>query len=168
MRRLTAIVVLTAALAAAPPAAAKEIVSVQACAADRCVTSKDEAVLTALMHGGTPAPPQDGAPSVSLRASVGDGRTGEVFDTFTMEWVPARRMLVGEDGTWMRVPPAAGRALDRLSRSVAAPPPARRSRSAPAPGDGARLAWVLVAAAAIALPLGAVLLLRHASARPAS
>jgi hypothetical protein len=181
MRRLTPLLALAAVLVITAPAAAKEILSVQACGPDRCVTTEDEEVRAALMNGGAPSKPPGGeARSHLLRARVGDPRTGEEFGTFVSAWVPRWHMLVGEDGTWMRVPARAERAFERVTRGLvtfppselgrlaqseidlptAAPPP--RPRSAPAPtrddpgGDGM---WWLLLAAGIALGLGGALLL---------
>jgi hypothetical protein len=126
MRRLTFILTLAAALALASPAAAKEVVSVQACGPGGCVTSDDDDVLTALTNGGTPSvPPGAAARSVVLRASVGDPKTGEVFGRFTSAWVPRWRMVVGEDGSWMHVPPQAERAFERLTRGLGTFPPSK-------------------------------------------
>jgi hypothetical protein len=181
MRRLTPLLTLAAFLALASPAAAKEILSVQACGPDRCVTTDDDQVRRVLMNGGAPAEPPGGeAPSYVLRASIGDPRTGEEFGTFRSAWVPHWRMLMFEDGTWMRVPAGAERAFGRITSGLATFPPSQLGRlaqseidlptAAPPPqprrvptrdDSGGGSAWWLLIPAAIALGLGGALLLRR-------
>jgi hypothetical protein len=175
MRRLTPILALAAALAVAAPASAKEVLSVRACGPEHCVTSEDEAVLRTLMNGGTPSEaPGRAAPVVVMRASIGDSRTGEEFGTFMSAWVPRRSMLVDESGTWMRVPPEAEAAFDRMARGLgtfppsqlgrlaqseidlpaASPEPPPRRAPAPSPGSGTSGTWLLLLPAGVVLALG--------------
>jgi hypothetical protein len=187
MRRLTPILALAGALALAAPATAKEVLSAQACGPDRCVTTKDEPVLTVLMNGGRPSdPPSGDARSVTLRASVGEGRSGEELGTFTMSWVPRWRMLVDEAGAWMRVSPQAAAALERVTRGLGTFPPSKLGRLAPAQIDppttppsprprqapastadsGTSGVWWLLVPAGIAAALGGVALVRRRRPSP--
>jgi hypothetical protein len=169
MRRLMLLVVLTT-LAVAPPASAKEIVSVHACGPDSCVTSEDDSLRAVLMHGGTRGVPRgDRARSIALKATSGNRQTGEEFGSFMAAWVPEWGILIIEDGDWMRVPVGAALTLRRLTDQVGTfpprelhrlPPAERELPVAPAADSGAGVGWLLgLAAAVAALTLGAVLLL---------
>jgi hypothetical protein len=178
MRRLAPILTLAAALTITSQASAKGVLSVQVCGPDRCITSKDEQVREVLTIGGTPAKPPGGkASSYALRATVGDPRTGEEFGTFRAAWVPRFRMLVAEDGSWMRVAPKPARAFERMTSGLATfrpsqlsrlaplamdlptatpPAPPRPAPAAPREPDGGGLWWLLVPAG-IVVALGATL-----------
>src|SRR4051812_30522856 len=108
--RLVAALIAAAALVAAPTASAKEIVKVRVCGLDGCVTTRDEAILAGLTNGGPPVvpPPMRGG-VISLRSAVSDGQ--RVRAHFTSWWAPSLRMLVTEDGTWMRLPDLSAAAL---------------------------------------------------------
>jgi hypothetical protein len=180
MRRLAFIAIALATLALPATAAAKEVLAVQACGTDDCVTTKDKSVLTAVMDGGPPSvPPANRARSYVLRVSMGD--QGEEMGTWMAAYVPRFRMLVGEDGAWMALPAASKRALDNLTAGLktfppselgrlgqaeidlptAAPPPPIEPASAPVPArapDGG-FAWLPVTLGIAALlGLGGVLL----------
>jgi hypothetical protein len=165
MRRVSALVfVLAAVLLAAPAAQAKEITKVRACGLDGCVTTRAPAVLAGLTDGGPPTvPPRMQGGVISLRAAVSDGH--RTVAHFTSWWVPELRLLVTEDGTWMRLPANSVAALDRLTGGFEPlpastivseqPPPAATPAPAARTDDGGPN-WLLVALAAVAL-LGATL-----------
>jgi hypothetical protein len=150
-----------------PAADAKEVTKVTACGADDCVTTRDPAILQALMDGGSPTvPPKTDNPVVRLRATIslpGQGAIGQ----FITWWVPASRLLVDEAGNWLSLPPRAERALQRVTRQLAPLPAARAGiaspRSTPAASDDdARLGWWFgLVALAVAGAAGTVLTLRH-------
>jgi hypothetical protein len=166
MRRAsTLVLVLAAVLLAAPAAQAKEITKVRACGLDGCVTTRDQAVLAGLTDGGPPmVPPRMQGGVIGLHAAVSDGQ--RTVAHFTSWWVPELRLLVTEDGTWMRLPTASAAALDRLTGgfepfpastivSEQPPPPAATPAPAARTDDGGP-SWLLLALAAVAL-LGATL-----------
>lgn len=135
MRRLT-LLFLLAALVAAPAASAKEIMAVTACGPERCVTSDDEDVTGALMNGGSPTQlRKDTAGVVLLRASVGDGVREEELASWMSAWEPRAGLLIGEDGTWMRLPAAAGLAIEELTAGLSTYPPSILERLGSAEGE---------------------------------
>ena len=76
MRRLVFVTVLLACLAAASPAASKEVQSVRACGAGDCATSKAAGLMRGMMDPGPPAgAPAAAAPFYGLTLAVGDGKT---------------------------------------------------------------------------------------------
>jgi len=156
MTRLATFIVVLATLVVVPTAAAKEITKVRACGDDGCVTTTDPAILQGLMNGGPPTiPPNAHAPAVRLTSTVSEGPGGKAIAKFHSRWVPSLGLLVAEDGTWMKLPDDAARALNALgvhpSRAATG---ARPAASPPvAPDDGAPT-WLLVAAG---LALAAVL-----------
>src|SRR5919199_173497 len=101
MRRLVTFTAL-ALLALAPAAQGKQVTKVTACGPDDCITTKDRAVLGAITDGGPPSVPPGKGRVVVVTASVAERPNGKVMGRFTTAWVPKYRMLVGEDGTWMR------------------------------------------------------------------
>jgi hypothetical protein len=158
MRRLALLIAL-AALVAAPSASAKEIVQVKVCGLDGCVTTHDAAITQGLTDGGPPIvpPPMQGG-VISLRSAVSDGE--RIRAHFTTWWAPSLRMLVTEDGTWMRVSHRSAAAIDRTAAGLE-PFPADTiglTAHAPAPSDDG-FDWLLVLIPAAALALVAVLLL---------
>jgi hypothetical protein len=150
MTRLATLIVVLATLVLASPAAAKEITSVKACGDDGCVTTKDPAILLGLMDGGPPTVPQDPhAPAVRLTATISEPG-GDVMGTVQSQWFPDLGLLVGEDGTWMKLPGDATRALNALdvqpfprtgAAATASPAPA-----APPADDGGAPTWLLILA----------------------
>jgi hypothetical protein len=153
MRRLAPIIALLALLVAVPAAQAKEITEVQVCGADDCVTTHDPAILNGLMNGGPPTIPQDpGAAMLRLKASISERPGGKEMGTTQSQWVPSLGLLVAEDGTWMKLPDDAARALNALAlepfpaRPGAAP--SAQPTTAPAPAaaadDGGIPAWLLI------------------------
>jgi hypothetical protein len=165
--RTALLLTIAAALLAAPAAQAKEIIKARVCGLDSCVTTRDPTLLQALMDGGPPSvPPTTKGGVISVRATVAEPG-GEEVGQFTSWWVPAARMLVAEDGTWMRVPDAAP-VLERLTDHFepfpastiglgdeAAPPPAPAAAD-----DGRGTPWALIAILAAALATGAAVTLR--------
>jgi hypothetical protein len=182
MRRLVIAATAAAVLAWAPGAAAKEVTAVTACGPEHCSTTRDPAVLQAMMNGGTPSdPPSHPSGAIRLRAQI-EEPGGEVVGRFTNWWVPRTAMLVGEDGTWIAMPHAAVRALDSATdgmkpfgperlgstfagtSSHAAPPPPTNTRPAAAPDAGSDGGvpdglWLLVVPVGLALAAGGALLL---------
>jgi hypothetical protein len=150
MRRLAPIIALLAVFAAAPAASAKEITKARVCGHDDCVTTHDPAILNGLMNGGPPTIPQDPkAPMLRITATISERPGGEQMGTTQSQWVPSLGLLVAEDGTWMKLPDDAARALDALAIE---PFPAQRGAAptaAPAPAaqadDGGLPAWLVVA-----------------------
>jgi hypothetical protein len=153
--RLIPLLVVLAALVVAPAAAAKEITSVKACGDSGCVTTKDPAILQGLMNGGPPTVPPDAhAPAVRLTATITEPG-GDVMGTVQSQWVPSLGLLVAEDGTWMKLPASAERALNALdvrpfpvpgaTKPAASPAPAPAT-APPATDDGGFPAWLLVVA----------------------
>src|SRR5919202_5788915 len=146
-------------------AEAKEITQARACGSDGCVTTRDPAVLQGLMNGGPPTvPPRTDGPVIRLRSTVTEPGQG-VVGRFRSWWMPSQRLLVSEDGTWMRLPGRAQAGLKRVAggltpfpasaMGLATPPetPAPAPAPAPAPpadhGDGS--AWLLLLIPAAAL-----------------
>lgn len=187
MRRAVIAVAVLAALAVAPPAVAKEITSVKVCGADGCVTTRDPTLLQGLMGGGgLGAAPRHPSGAIQLRARVSEPG-GEVIGRFSNWWVPGTELVVGEDGTWARLPRDAVVVLEKLSddlhpfppgslgssfagtSSHAAPPPPVRPAAA---GDDAQggIDWLLVgglcAVAAVAAAGLALLRRRPGGATP--
>ena len=163
----------TAALAAASPAAAKEITGLTACGADGC-HAVERALGQALPDlGGAPLPaaPRAGA-HFRLVLKIGDGQRS--FGTDRVIYVPGRRAIGGEGG-WSRVDAGSARKLARalrgreplpataLSKDVAALSPPGTSLPpevvlppASAPADATKAAsgtgpsWWLIATGALA------------------
>ena len=177
--RLIGILVALAVLAAATAASAKEITKVTACGADGCVTTRDPAVLQGMTNGGPPTvPPNASSPVVRLRAAVAERPGGRAVAHFTSFWVPEPRLLVTEDGSWMRLPGAAARALTKLTAGLAPlpastiaaadtspePPPPPLKPAAPDAGGG--IDWLLVAPIAAFAVAGALLLVVLLRRRP--
>jgi hypothetical protein len=130
MRRLATAIVLATALALPAGAAAKQVTSATICGADGCWTFRDPALLEGLMSGGSPTvPPKASAPVLRVRGAIAERPGGEVMARFTTWWVPSQRLLVAEDGTWMRLAPSAVRTLVKITDGMA-PLPASRMRSA--------------------------------------
>ena len=169
MRRATALAVaVVALLAAAPAASAKEITKVRACGLDGCASTQDPAILAGLTDGGPPVvPPRMRGGVFSLRAAVSEGH--KTVAHFTSWWVPELRLLVTEDGTWMRLPAGSVAALDRVtgdldplpgSTIVSQPGPAPTPAAA-APQDDGGPSWLLIALPAAAVLAGALLVVRR-------
>ena len=154
MRRLAPIIALLA-LFAAPAAHAKEITKARVCGHDDCVTTHDPAILNGLMNGAPPTIPQDPkAPMLRITATISEHPGGEEMGTTQSQWVPSLGLLVAEDGTWMKLPDDAARALDALAIEPFPAQPGAAATAAtatPAPAaqadDGGLPAWLLFAAA---------------------
>jgi hypothetical protein len=153
MRRLAPIIALLAVLVAVPAAQAKEVTEVQVCGTGGCTTTHDPAILNGLMNGGPPTVPQDPkAATLRLTATVSERPGGKAMGTFQSQWVPSLGLLVAEDGTWMKLPDDAARALNALAlepfpgQPTAAQPAHTPAAQAPA-DDGGLPAWLLIAAA---------------------
>jgi hypothetical protein len=152
MRRLAPIIALLAMLVAVPAAQAKEITKVRVCGTDGCVTTHDPAILSGLMNGGPPTIPQDPSAAVlRLTATVSERPGGKAIARFQSQWVPSLGLLVTEDGTWMKLPADAARALNVLALepfpgAETAAPPRAHAPAAPA-DDGGVPAWLVIAAA---------------------
>jgi hypothetical protein len=115
-RRLASLAVLAAALAAAPPAAAKGIEEVEACGADGCRTVKS---VNATAHRLIPAAGSPGlSPFYRLRLRLGHG--GEVFDTVKVLWAPRVGMIANDEPEpqWLFADPAAQRLARRLTKGL--------------------------------------------------
>jgi hypothetical protein len=152
MRRLAPIIALLAVFAAAPAASAKEITKARVCGHDDCVTTHDPAILNGLMNGGPPTIPQDPkAPMLRITATISERPGGEQMGTTQSQWVPSLGLLVAEDGTWMKLPDDAARALDALAIEPFPAQPGAAPTAAPAPAaqadDGGLPAWLVVAGA---------------------
>jgi hypothetical protein len=153
----------------ASAAEAKEITKARACGSDRCVTTRDPAVLQGLMNGGPPTvPPRTDGPVIRLRSTVSEPGEGVVAH-FRSWWVPSQRLLVSEDGTWMRLPTSAQNGLERVAGDLTPFPasdtglatPPETPAAAPPADDGDGSAWLLLLIPAGALALAAVLELRR-------
>jgi hypothetical protein len=170
--RLAAILI-AAFLLIASAAEAKEITEAKACGSDGCVTTRDPAVLQGLMNGGPPTvPPRTDGPVIRLRSTVTEPGQG-VVDHFRSWWMPSQRLLVSEDGTWMRLPTSAQNGLERAAGDLTpfpaskmgltstTTPAATPAAAPPADGDGDGTAWLLLLLPAGALALAGVLELRR-------
>jgi hypothetical protein len=166
--RTAALIALAVALVAAPAAQAKEITKARVCGVDGCATTRDPAVLQALMNGGPPTvPPSPAGGVISVRATVSEP-DGTPVGEFTSWWVPSARMLVAEDGTWMRLSSRSQVAIERLASRFEPFPGSRiglPDEPAPAPvppaDDGGVPSWPLIALLAAAIVAGALLALRR-------
>jgi hypothetical protein len=160
MIRLATLIAVLATLVVVPAAAAKEATKVKVCGDNGCVTTTDPAILQGLMNGGQPTISQDAhAPAVRLTATVSERPGGKAIGKFQSQWVPSLGLLVAEDGTWMKLPADAARALDALDVQ----PFPRTGAAQPAPSrpanDGGSPTWVLIVAGlAVAAILFAVVL----------
>jgi hypothetical protein len=127
------------------------------------VTTTDPVILQGLMNGGPPTVPPNGhAPVVRLTSTVAERPGGKVMARFDSQWVPSLGLLVGEDGTWMKLSPGAAAALNALDRTAIGAPAATqpaRPATAPASDGGGSPVWVFLVAglAAAAVLVGAVL-----------
>ena len=162
MRRAAALAVAVAVLVAAPAASAKEITKVRACGLDGCASTQDPAILAGLTDGGPPVvPPRMRGGVFSLRAAVSDGH--QTVAHFTSWWVPELRLLVTEDGTWMRLPAESVAAFDRVTggleplpgSTIVSEPPAATPAAA-IPKDDGGPSWLLIALPAAAVLAGAL------------
>jgi hypothetical protein len=166
--RTAFLIAVAALLLAAPVVQAKEITEVRACVVDACVTTHDPVILQALMNGGPPTvPPSTHGGVISLRATV-SAADGQEAGRFTTWWLPSTRMLVAEDGTWMRAPERAEPALERLAGHLEPLPgttigladePVRAAAPEPA-DDGGGTSWLIVALP-IAIAAAALVALRR-------
>jgi hypothetical protein len=173
--RIASLIAVATVLVAAPAAQAKEITEVRACGVDACVTTHDPVILQTLMNGGPPTvPPSTQGGVISLRATV-SAPDGVDAGQFTTWWLPSTRMLVAEDGTWMRAPARAEPALERVAGHLepfpgakigltdepakAAPEPAKAARE-PA-DDGGGTSWLLIALPVAALAVAALVARRR-------
>lgn len=162
MRPIVIAAIAAVALAAAPAAAAKEISSVQVCGTDGCTTTKDRALLAALMNGSPTDPPSHPAGAIRLRATVSDGH--QAIGRYDAWWVPGTSVIAAEDGSWVDLGPKAAAVLTAAAHEPF--PPGRigaafASKPAPAPapqaeaGGGPGLAfWLVVGGLTIVLALG--------------
>jgi hypothetical protein len=153
MRRLAPIIALFAVCLAAPAAQAKEITKVKVCGSGGCVTTHDAAILNGLTNGGPPTVPQDPKAAVlRLTATISEHPGGKAMGTVQSQWVPSLGLLVGEDGTWMKLPADASRALNALAlepfpgRPAASKPATATPAPAPADDEGVP-AWLLIVGA---------------------
>jgi LPXTG-motif cell wall-anchored protein len=159
MTRLATLIVVLATLVVVPAAAAKQITKVTACGDGGCVTTTDPAILTGLMNGGPPTvPSHTGAPAVRLTATISERPGGKAIARVHNQWVPSLGLLVAEDGTWMKLPADAARALDALGVQPSAGP--RPAAAPPAPADGGAPTWLLVGAG-LALAAAVLFVLRR-------
>jgi hypothetical protein len=165
MTRLAILIVVAATLVAAPAAAAKEVTKVTACGDNGCVTTTDPAILQGLMNGGPPTVPPDAhAPAIRLTSTVSERPGGKAIGKFQSQWVPSLGLLVAEDGTWMKLPADAARALNALAvqpfpATGAAQPASSPAPARPASDDGGVPTWVMIVVglALAAILVGAVL-----------
>lgn len=171
--RTAFLIAVAAVLLAAPAVQAKEITEVRACGVDACVTSRDPVILQTLMNGGPPTvPPSTHGGVISLRATV-SAPDGQEAGQFTTWWLPSTRMLVAEDGTWMRAQARAEPALERLAGHLEPLPgatigltdePVRAAAPEPA-DDGGGTSWLIVALPIAAIAAAALLALRRLPVR---
>jgi hypothetical protein len=152
-----------AALVVPAAAAAKEVKEGTVCGASGCRTVTDKDLLMALVDGGgiVSDPPQAG-PFYEVTVVMEAGPEEHSFET---QMVPSRDALRGADGTWMELPAAARRVLDRVAGDDLAPfPAAGLTGAAPAPdpapaaaAESGGLSWIeglLVVGALILLAAG--------------
>jgi hypothetical protein len=161
MTRLAILIVVLATLVVVPAAAAKEITKVKACGDDGCVTTKDPAILQGLMNGGPPTvPPNAHAPAIRLTSTVSERPGGKAIATFQSRWTPSLGLLVAEDGTWMKLPDDAARALNALGVHPFPATTGARPATSPtaAPDDGAPTWLLITAGLALAALLGGAVL----------
>jgi hypothetical protein len=167
--RTAALIALAVALVAAPAAQAKEITKARVCGVDGCATTRDPVVLQALMNGGPPTvPPSPAGGVIRVRATVAEP-DGTPVGEFTSWWVPSARMLVAEDGTWMRMSSRSRVAIERVASRFEPFPGSKIGLSdepapAPAPAahdSGGGPSWPLIALLGAAIAAGALLALRR-------
>lgn len=93
-------------------ASAKEIKEGTVCGASGCETVTDRELLMALIDGGgiSSEPPQ-AAGFYEVEIVMAAEAEQHTFET---QMVPSRNALRGDDGTWMQLPAAAKRALNRV------------------------------------------------------
>ena len=168
--RTAALIALAVALVAAPAAQAKEITKARVCGVDECATTRDPAVLQALMNGGPPTvPPNPAGGVISLRDTIAEP-DGTPVGQFTSWWVPSVRMLVAEDGSWMQLSSHSKAAIERVTArfepfpgsTIGLPDEPAPAPAAPAAADtGGGTPWALIAILAAALGAGALVALRR-------
>jgi hypothetical protein len=121
MRRAAIAIGLALLLAAAQPAAAKEVSSAKVCGANGCREVKDRSLLAALPEGGPPAPPPN-RPSGWYRATLTISAEG-ARDRFSVAIVPASRYIrghgeLGDGYTWMHMSDRTAGAYGRIARGL--------------------------------------------------
>jgi hypothetical protein len=178
MRAKIAVLTTAAALALPAGAAAKEIVSVNACGADGCQDVTATAGTAALDGGGRGNPPTTAAPYFRFEVKV---RADDEPHGWTFLYVPSAEKVQGDDGAWMNPTTTSLHALDRLVEGRKPLPASRLALpstpgEAPAPpppaaadsGSGPAAAWAFGIAGAAALLVSAlILVLRRRGPRPA-
>jgi len=167
MRAKIALMTTVGALLLPGHAAAKEIVSVQACGAGGCEDVTSIAAPAALDGGGRGGPPERAAPFYRIKVVVEAGRER---GRWSFLYVPSAQKVRGDDGTWMNPATESLRALDRLVRGrqpFAAARPAPQPATPPAPDADAdagvpAAAWAFgIAGAAALAACGLILVVRR-------
>jgi hypothetical protein len=157
MTARAAVLALALLLAAAAPAAAKELGSAAICGAAGCTDVTDDAT-EAIVHGGSPTTaPRTAEPYYVVRVGVSDGR--RIVDEFAFRWLPKAERLRGADGVWMTAPPRTQRELARLSAGME--PIGVRTRREEDGGGGPSVALAIGAPAGAALAAAALLVRRR-------
>lgn len=103
------------ALAAAPPAAAKDIERIRVCGADKCTNVRpSRTVESRLFDDAFAAVPRRRAPYFRITIAFGDGR-GHIIHNSRLYFVPSLQ-LVSQDGAWTRARGARLELFRRLTR----------------------------------------------------
>jgi hypothetical protein len=166
-----------AALAAPPPASAKEVSQVEICGAGARCTTFDRSDFRNLMFladdAGPTNPPAAAAPWFRVRFTVDEREHGGGYERWTVAYVPsADSVRVREEGgryAWSALNPRAAAVLQRAARRLpalpkadlrglrATPPEARVDRVFPPPARARRdppgTPWERLAAVAVAAAL---------------
>jgi hypothetical protein len=186
MRRAALAIGLALLLAAASPAAAKEVSSAKVCGANGCHEVKDRSLLAALPEGGPPSPPPN-RPSGWYRATLTISAEG-ARDRFSVAIVPASRYIrgrgeLGDRYTWMHMSDRTASAYGRIARGLEPfpasklrglhqrPAAARVDQVVEPPEDPGRSGgfpwlWTLLGAGGAALVAAAVVAARRRGTRP--
>jgi hypothetical protein len=88
-----------------------------------------------------------------LKATISERPGGEEMGTTQSRWIPSLGLLVAEDGTWMKLPDDAARALNALAlepfpaRPDAAPTAQPTAAPAAPADDGGLPVWLVIAVA---------------------
>ena len=134
IRTIPLVVVAAAAMVLAAPAMAKEIEEATVCGAGGCTNVTPSGDAHAMLEGGAVTDAPAPAPFYRIRLGIGDG-SGNVFERFSILYVPSADKVLAMDGQWVNTTVAAERTLDRVTRGHG-PFPAKRLKTVPGEAGG--------------------------------